>query len=93
MRIASAAALQSLAPAEFEEQAKQIVLDDDEYDDLRATAINALAHFADQEALSQDAELTRRVEQLGEETPSEEVGRTADRFLSKQSGQGDQPVG
>ncbi len=87
VRIASAAALQSLAPAEFEEQAKQIVLDDDEYDDLRATAINALAHFADQEALSQDAELTRRVEQLREETPSEEVGRTADRFLSKQSGQ------
>jgi HEAT repeat protein len=75
VRIASAAALQSLVPAEFEEQAKQIVLDDDEYDDLRATAINALAHFADQEALSQDAELTRRIEQLREETPSEEVDR------------------
>ena len=87
VRIASAAALQSLAPAEFEEQAKQIVLDDDEYDDLRATAINALTHFADQEALSQDAELTRRVEQLKEEAPSEEVGRTAGRFLSKQSEQ------
>jgi HEAT repeat protein len=87
VRIASAAALQSLAPAEFEEQARHIVLDEDEYDDLRATAISALAHFADQEALSQDAELTRRIEQLREETPSEEVGRTADRFLSKQSGQ------
>ena len=87
VRIASAAALQSLAPAEFEEQAKQIVLDDDEYDDLRATAINALTHFANQEALSQDVELTRRVEQLREEAPSEDVERTADRFLSKQSEQ------
>lgn len=87
VRNASAVALQSLAPAEFEEQAKQIVLDDDEYDDLRATAINALTQFADQEALSQDSELTRRVEQLRDAAPSEEVERMADRFLSKQSEQ------
>jgi hypothetical protein len=88
VRNASAAALQSLVPpAEFEEQAKQIVLDDDEYDDLRATVINALTLFADREALSQDAELTTRVEQLREQTPSNEVERTADRFLSKQSEQ------
>jgi hypothetical protein len=85
VRNASAAALQSLVPpAEFKEQAKQIVLDDDEYDDLRATAINALTLFADQEALSQDTELTTRVEQLREQSPSKEVERTADRFLSKQ---------
>src|SRR5215210_3695528 len=42
VRNASAAALQSVAPEEFTEQAKQIVLDDDEYADLRATAIDAL---------------------------------------------------
>jgi hypothetical protein len=84
VRNASAAAFQSLAPAEFEEQAKQIVLDDDEYDDLRATAINALTLFADQEALNQDAELTGRVERLREQSPSKEVRRTADRFLRKQ---------
>jgi hypothetical protein len=88
VRNASAAALQSLvSPAEFKEQAKQIVLDDDEYDDLRATAINALTQFADQEALSQDSELTRRVEQLRDAPPSEEVERMADRFLFKQSEQ------
>jgi HEAT repeat protein len=85
VRNASASALQSLAPVEFEEQAKQIVLDDDEYDDLRATAINALTLFADPEALSQDAELTRRVEELRDASPSEKVASTADRFLSKQS--------
>jgi len=84
VRIASAAALQSLAPAEFEEQAKQIVLDDEEYDDLRATAINGLSLFADQEALDQDTELTGRVEQLSEASPSEEVTRTANRFLRRQ---------
>jgi hypothetical protein len=87
VRNTSAIALQSLAPAEFEEQAKQIVLDDDEYDDLRATAITALMHFADQEALTQDAELNRRVEQLRDHSSSNEVASTAARFLSKQSDQ------
>src|SRR5215216_2396813 len=84
VRNASASALQSLAPIEFEEQAKQIVLDDNEYDDLRATAMNALTLFADQEALSQDTELTRRVERLKDASPSRAVTRTADRFLRKQ---------
>jgi hypothetical protein len=87
VRNASASALLSLAPTEFEEQAKQIVLDDDEYDDLRATAMTALTHFADQEALSQDAELTRRVEQLRDQSPSNEVVSAAARFLSRQSEQ------
>ena len=84
VRNASATALQSLAPAEFEEQAKVIVLDEEEHPEIRATAINALALFGDQEALGQDAELTGRVEQLREESPSKEVERTADRFLRKQ---------
>ena len=84
VRNASAAALQSLAPAEFKEQAKQIVYDPEEYDELRATAINALTLFADQETLDQDSELTGRVEQLREESPSKEVERTAERFLRRQ---------
>lgn len=85
VRNISASALQSLAPAEFEEQAKQIVLDDDEYDDLRATSIDALTHFADREALIQDTELNRRVEQLREQSPSEEVERSAARYISRQN--------
>jgi hypothetical protein len=84
VRSASAAALRSLAPEELEEQAKQIVLDDGEYDDLRATAISALALLGDQETLDQDTELTGRVEQLSEESPSEDVTRTANRFLRRQ---------
>src|SRR5215208_114713 len=72
VRNASAAALQSLDPAGFMERAKQIVYDPEEYDELRATAINALTLFADQEDLDQDAELTERVEQLREQAPSTE---------------------
>jgi hypothetical protein len=82
VRNASAAALHSLDPEEFQKQARQIVLDDGEYGDLRATAIDALALFADQEALSEDAELTSRVEQLKEQSPSEEVERSAARYIS-----------
>jgi hypothetical protein len=84
VRNASAAALRSLDPAEFEEQAKEIVLDDEEYPEIRATAINGLALFGDKEALDQDAELTGRVEQLSEESPSDDVTRTANRFLHRQ---------
>jgi hypothetical protein len=84
VRNASAAALQSVAPAEFEEQAKEILYDTEEYDDIRATAINALTLFADQESLDQDAELTGRVEQLREQAPSEEVEHSASRFLRRQ---------
>jgi hypothetical protein len=87
VRTASASALLALAPAEFEEQAKQIVLDDEEDDELRATSITALTHLANQEALSQDAELTGRVEQLRDQSPSNEVASAAVKFLSRQSEQ------
>jgi hypothetical protein len=63
------------------------VLDDDEHDDLQATAIDALTLFADQEVLSQDTELSERIEQLREQSPSEKVVRTADKFISRQSEQ------
>jgi HEAT repeat protein len=83
VRNASASALQSLAPGEFEERAREIAFAQDEYPDIRATAINALTLFADQDALDQDAELVGRVEQLREEAPSDEVERSAERFLRR----------
>jgi HEAT repeat protein len=84
VRNASAAALQSMDPEEFEGQAREIVVAEDEYADIRATAINALTLFADEESLDRDTELTGRVEQLREQAPSEEVERSADRFLRRQ---------
>lgn len=87
VRNISASGLRSLAPVEFEQQAREIVLDDDEHDDLQATAIDALTLFADQEVLSQDTELSERIEQLREQSPSEKVVRTADKFISRQSEQ------
>ena len=44
--MAGAVALQSLDPEEFERQARRIVLDDDEDDQLRALSLNALTYSA-----------------------------------------------
>ena len=45
VKMAAAVALQSLDPEEFERQARRIVLDDDEDDQLRALSLNALTYF------------------------------------------------
>jgi HEAT repeat protein len=76
-------ALQSLAPAEFEELAKRLVLDDDEDDDLRAISMNALAHFANPESLIQDSEFNRRIIELGQKNISKELKQVVDIYATK----------
>jgi hypothetical protein len=83
VRRISAIGLQSAAPDQFEEQARRIVLDDDEDDQLQAMSITALTHFADPEALSRDDELTGRIAQLRTKPPSGEVEQAAASYLSK----------
>jgi hypothetical protein len=83
VRRISAIGLQSAAPGQFQEQARRIVLDDDEDDQLQAMSITALTHFANPEALSRDDELTGRIQQLGTESPSQEVKQATASFLSK----------
>lgn len=85
VRRTSAIALQSVAPGQFEGQARRIVLDDDEDDQLQAALITALTHFANPQALSQDDELTRRIEQLRTESPSREVKQATASYLSRRS--------
>jgi hypothetical protein len=46
-------------------------------------SITALTHFANPEALSRDDELTGRIQQLGTESPSQEVKQATASFLSK----------
>jgi hypothetical protein len=82
VRTTSAIALQAVAPSQFQEQARRVVLDDDEDDQLRAVSISALSHFADPSALREDAELTRRVEQLGAESGSQDVKQATEAYMS-----------
>ncbi|HEV8430903.1 MAG TPA: hypothetical protein VGQ41_23575 [Pyrinomonadaceae bacterium] len=82
IRQISAAALQAVKPKRFQEQARELLLDDKEYDDIQATALTALAQFGDEKAVAKDTKLMKRAEQL-ENAKSAKVKKTAKRFLSR----------
>jgi hypothetical protein len=83
VRRASAIALQTLAPKEFEAQAKKIVLDDDEDDALRAASITALTQFSNPAELTTDAALNKQVEKLGTSSSSKLVKQASRRYMAK----------
>jgi hypothetical protein len=82
IRQISAAALQAVKPKKFQEQAREMLLDKDEYDDIQATALTALTQFGDEAAVAKDEKLMKRVDQLGN-AKSAKVKRTAKRFLTR----------
>ena len=57
IRQISAAALQAVKPKRFQEQARELLLDDKEYDDIQATALTALEQFGDEKAVVKDSEV------------------------------------
>ncbi|HET7617507.1 MAG TPA: HEAT repeat domain-containing protein [Vicinamibacterales bacterium] len=81
-RSASAAALQSLAPDEFQQLARQLVLDDSENETVRAASISALDHFARPPAPGAGSDFLERVKQL-QNTTSGELRRAATRFVHR----------
>lgn len=82
IRQISAAALQAVKPKRFQEQARELLLDNKEYDDIQATALTALEQFGDQKAVTKDEKLMARVDELGK-AKSAKVKKTAKRFMSK----------
>jgi hypothetical protein len=84
VRKLSAAALRWLAPDAFAEQAKRIVVDEDESDDVRAACLTALINAGDRRMLRADIEFTREVERLQDRSPDGEVARSAAMFLEQQ---------
>jgi len=82
IRQISAAALQAVKPKRFQEQAREMLLDDKEYDDIQATALTALAQFGDEKAVAKDQKLLDRVDELGK-AKSTKVKKTAKRFMSR----------
>ena len=82
VRQISAAALQATKPRRFQERARQLLLDKDEYDDIQATALTALTQFGDQKEVGQDQELMKQVDKLGK-GKSAKVKKTARRFLMR----------
>lgn len=85
IRALSATALQVLDPQSFEGAAREIVADDDEDDDLRATCLGALTHIRDYQQTRSDPDFLQRVEKLGSTTPSANLRSSANRFVRKRS--------
>jgi len=83
IRTLGAAALQSVDPVEFTEQAKQIVLDDAEHEDLRITGLTGLTHFEDRRSLLPDREFIESLERLRSESASEPLNEAVDRYLNR----------
>jgi uncharacterized protein (UPF0147 family) len=95
IRQTSAIALKSSAPGEFNKRAEQIILDDTEYEDIRATCINILMESTDfpQDSVNLDFavdsaavgsnELLEKIKQLKETATTKELRKAADRYLSK----------
>ncbi|MDQ3810930.1 MAG: HEAT repeat domain-containing protein [Chloroflexota bacterium] len=78
IRNMSALALQSVAPDEFEQQARRIVLDDADFDEIRSTAASALAHFANPRTLRADEQLRQQVQELREKSSSPDLQRASE---------------
>lgn len=82
IRQISAAALQAIKPKKFQEHAREVLLDNKEYDDIQATALTALAQFGDEKAVAKDETLLKQVDKLGK-GKSAKVKKTAKGFLKR----------
>jgi hypothetical protein len=82
IRQISAAALQAVKPKRFQQQARELLLDNKEYDDIQATTLTALAQFGDEKAVQNDEQLLDRVDELGK-GKSAKIKKTAKLFQNR----------
>jgi hypothetical protein len=81
IRELSASGLQSLNPEAFDTAARRIVADEDDYNDIRATALAALAHGREAHQTPVDPKLVETVQEVRETTKSRSIRSAAGRFL------------
>lgn len=86
VRRIAASALQTLKPEALQKQAREIVLDDDEDDELKATGLTALAQFGSAEGVGRDAQLRAKTDELTR-SGSSATKRGAKAFLTKYHGE------
>jgi hypothetical protein len=82
IRAISATAMLHLDPHRFVDIARDIVTDDKDYEDIRATALGALAHLADRQDLHGDSRFMDRVKELAS-APLQNLRASAGRFMQK----------
>jgi hypothetical protein len=81
IRRISASGLQSLNPEAFDRTARKIVADEDDDNDIRATALAALAHGREAREKPVDPKLVDTVQKIGERTRSRALRSATRRFL------------
>lgn len=80
----SASALHGLDPEKMQELARNIVLDSDDYDDIKATSLTALSQFGDNSTLAADQTLRQSVDRMKTQG-SATLQHSVSQFLSKYS--------
>lgn len=83
VRRVAVVALQSVAPEKLESEARRIVVDDREDDQLQAVALNALTYFGDPAALAGDAELSEHVRHLRQASPSRHLKQATAAYMTR----------
>jgi hypothetical protein len=79
----AASALHALHPEKLQKQARKILLDKSDYDDIKATSLTALEQFGDDGSLGRDKALLKSVDRfVAGKTPAK-YKQTARRFLTK----------
>jgi hypothetical protein len=86
IRQISASALHALKPEKLQEQAREILLDKSDYDDIKATSLTALTQFGDDESLGKDKALLKSVDRLSAGKAPAKYKQSARKFLSRYTG-------
>jgi len=82
VRQVSASALQALKPDSLQANAREILLDDSDYDEIKATSLTALTQFGDDEAVAKDDKLRKLVTKMSTKGGAK-VKRSARHFMTK----------
>ena len=82
VRQISASALHALKPDKLKEHAREIVLDKNEYPEIKATSLTALTQFSNEAEVAKDTTLLEHVDRLSDNA-GPKVKKSARRFLNK----------
>ena len=82
VRQVAASALNSLAPQKLQEHAREMLLDDSEYEDIQATSLSAVKQFGDEEEVAKDKALLKSVIRLSADAKSSKYKKSAKDFLA-----------
>ena len=71
-----------LKPEKLQASAREILLDESDYDDIKATSLTALTQFGDADAVAKDETLKKQITRISEKGGAK-VKRSARTFMSK----------